>query len=243
MRKTITYAHISGIPLKVHWNWFPVAFLLVFCFSVGYFPLRNSDWPNQVYWSIGILTTFLFFSSVLVHELAHALVAIREGVGVNSITLFIYGGASHIANEPPTAKSDFRIVAAGPIASFTLGVFYFAAATTTTDTPAIREVSHYLSYMNFMLAGFNLIPGFPLDGGRIIRALLWHLTGSFQRATRLATSAGFLVAALIVGSGIAFIIFGSLYNGFWAILIGLFLAYITFDSKRRANRLETNPGA
>jgi Zn-dependent protease len=232
MSKTITYGHISGIPLRVHWNWFPVAILVAFCFSVGYFPPRISDWPAGLYWFAGILTTFLFFGSVLIHELAHALVAVREGVSVNSITLFIFGGVSNIASEPPTAKSDFRIVAAGPIASVSLGVLYYATAS-ATDTSTVREVSNYLSYMNFMLAGFNLIPGFPLDGGRIIRALLWHLTGNLQKATLMAAYGGYLVAGLFILSGIGLIVTDRFYSGFWGIFIGLFLTYITFDSKRR----------
>lgn len=236
MRRTFTYGHISGIPLRVHWNWFPIAILVALCFSAGYFPQKSSGWPGGVYWLVGFVTTLLFFGSVLVHELAHALVALREGVGVNSITLFILGGASHIANEPPTAGSDFRIVAAGPLASLTLGFVYLATANSAPDTPTIREASHYLSYMNFMLAGFNLIPGFPLDGGRIIRALLWKLTGSLHKATRLAAFGGYLVAGLFMVAGLGFILTGQIYNGFWAALIGLFLAFITYDSSRRAKR-------
>jgi Zn-dependent protease len=236
MRKTITYGHVSGIPLRVHWNWFPVAILVALSFSAGYFPLRNSDWPNGVYWVVGFITTFLFFGSVVVHELAHALVAIREGVGVKSITLFIFGGAAHMDHEPHTAGSDFRIVAAGPLANIALGILYFAAAYSTADTPTIREATHYLSNMNFMLAGFNLIPGFPLDGGRIIRALLWKLTGSLGKATRLAAGGGYLVAGIFVSAGIPFFLFKQAYSGTWSILIGVFLAYITYDSVRRAKQ-------
>ena len=242
MRKTFTYGHVSGIPLRVHWNWFPVAVLIAFCFSVGYFPLRDSGWTVGLYWLVGVVTTFLFFGSVLIHELAHALVAVREGVGVNSITLFILGGVAHIANHPPTAKSDFRIVAAGPFASLSLGMICFAAAAAAADTPVIREVFHYLSFMNFMLAGFNLIPGFPLDGGRIIRAVLWQLTGSLQRATRMAALGGFLIAALFTTAGTGLFLSGSAYSGSWSVFIGLFLAYISYDSQRREGPLKTAAG-
>jgi Zn-dependent protease len=179
---------------------------------------------------------------VLVHELAHALVAQREGVGVNSITLFVLGGAAHIAHEPPSAGSDLRIVVAGPLASISLGFFYALASHSTGGTPAIQETCHYLSGMNFMLAGFNLIPGFPLDGGRIIRAFLWKFTGSLQKATHLAASSGYLVAAAFVSVGIAFIIFEKLYDGSWSAMIGLFMAYIAYDNKRRPKNKESNPG-
>ena len=141
-------------------------------------------------------------------------------------------------NEPHTAGSDFRIVAAGPLANIALGILYFATAYSTADTPTIREASHYLSNMNFMLAGFNLIPGFPLDGGRIIRALLWKLTGSLAKATRLAAGGGYLVAGIFVSAGIALLLFKQIYTGTWSVLIGLFLSYITYDSVRRAKQMD-----
>jgi Zn-dependent protease len=237
VRKTITYAYLAGIPLRVHWNWFPIALVVALSFSVGYFPLRSPDWSRNVYWIVGFTTTSLFFASVLIHELAHALMATREGVKVNNITLFIFGGAAHLDNEPPSAGADFRIVIAGPLSSISLGFLFFLSANASAGIPTLHEVCRYLSYMNFMLAGFNLIPGFPLDGGRILRAILWKITGSMQKATRMAALGGYLVAALFIFAGITFIAQENLYNGSWSSSLGLFLAYITYDSNRRSKKI------
>jgi Zn-dependent protease len=234
MRKTLTYAHISGIPLKVHVNWFLIMGLVTWSLSAGYFPLRYPEWHPSIYWLIGATASILFFASVLAHELGHALIAIREGVGVNSITLFIFGGVAHIANEPPNADSDFRIVVSGPFASLTLGAGFYVLGLSTPFLPPLSELSFYLAYMNFLLAIFNLIPGFPLDGGRIFRALMWKITGDYVKATRWATAGGFGIAGLFVlfGFGIAYL--GSLLAGLWLVFVGGYLGYVAHESYRQA---------
>ena len=234
MRKTLTYAHVSGIPLKVHINWFLIMGLVTWSLSSGYFPFRYPEWHPSVYWLIGSTASLLFFASVLVHELGHAMIAIREGVGVNSITLFIFGGVAHIANEPPDADSDFRIVVSGPFASITLGSGFYILGLVTTAFPPISEVSFYLAYMNFLLAIFNLIPGFPLDGGRIFRALAWKISGDYVKATRWATAGGFGIAICFALLGFGMVYMGSLFAGLWLIFVGGYLGFVARDSYLQA---------
>jgi Zn-dependent protease len=238
MRKTLTYAHISGIPLKVHVNWFLVMGLVTWSLSVGYFPFRYPEWHPSIYWLIGSTASLLFFASVLAHELGHALVAIREGVGVNSITLFIFGGVAHIANEPANADADFRIVVSGPFASLTLGAGFYILGMGTKALIPLSEVSLYLAYMNFLLAIFNLIPGFPLDGGRIFRALIWKISGDYVKATRLATAGGFGIAALFALLGFAVIYVGSILAGLWLIFVGGYLGFVARESYNQAKQTE-----
>jgi Zn-dependent protease len=234
MRKTLTFAYVEGIPLRLHVNWFLIMGLVTWSLSAVYFPFRYPDWHPSIHWLIGTVASLLFFASVLAHELGHSLVAIREGVGVNSITLFIFGGVAHIANEPPHADSDFRIVVSGPFASVTLGAGFYVLGLSTTTFPAVSEVSFYLAYMNFLLAIFNLIPGFPLDGGRILRAIIWKISGDYVKATRLATAGGFGIAFLFALLGVGVVFTGSIFAGLWLIFVGWYLGFVARESYRQA---------
>lgn len=222
-RSSLTLGTISGIPIRIHLNWFLIAILVTWSLAGGYFPNKNPGLRAAEYWIFGSLTALLFFSSVLFHELGHALAAIREGVPVKSITLFIFGGVAHIGHEPPTADAEFRIVAAGPLTSLVLAAFYFTLGSAPYMPPAVRTASFYLSQINFILALFNLIPGFPLDGGRLLRAGLWKLYNDFNRATRWATFTGLGIAGLFIIAGLAFAIQDSLFNGLWLAFIGWYL--------------------
>jgi Zn-dependent protease len=234
MRKTLTYAHVSGIPLQIHLNWFLVMGLFTWALSAAYFPFRYPEWHPSTNWLIGSIASLLFFASVLVHELGHAMVAIREGVRVKSITLFIFGGVAHIANEPPDADSDFRIVVSGPFASLALAAGFYILGWVTTAFPAISEISLYLAYMNFLLAIFNLIPGFPLDGGRIFRALVWKISGDYVKATRWATAGGFVIATLFALLGIGVTYAGSVLAGIWLVFVGGYLGFVARESYLQA---------
>jgi Zn-dependent protease len=234
MRKTLTFARVEGIPLRLHINWFLIMGVVTWSLSAVYFPFRYPDWHPSIHWVIGTIASLLFFASVLAHELGHSLVAIREGVGVHSITLFIFGGVAHIANEPPHADSDFRIVVSGPFASVTLGAGFYVLGLSTTAIPAVSEVSFYLAYMNFLLALFNLIPGFPLDGGRILRALIWKISGDYVKATRWATAGGFGIAFLFALLGVGVVFTGSIFAGLWLIFVGWYLGYVARESYRQA---------
>ncbi len=176
----------------------------------------------------GLITSFLFFGSVLFHELMHSLVALREGIQIQAITLFILGGVSQMTGEPKTAKDEFRMAGAGPLSSLVLGgIFfgiYFALRSTTTETAQFgAAITYYLGYINVLLGLFNLIPGFPLDGGRVLRSLLWWRGKNLQSATRISSSIGRGVGFLFIFGGIWLIFSGGFFNGIWLALIGWFL--------------------
>jgi Zn-dependent protease len=234
----MTFGRAAGVPLKVHVNWFVIAILVAWSLAAGYFPQEYPGWSVITYWGTGMITALLFFVSVLLHELGHAVIAMQEGVAVSSITLFILGGVAHIANEPDTAGSEFRIVIAGPLVSMFLAGFFFFSYMVASSSEEASAVALYLCQINVILVVFNLIPGFPLDGGRILRATLWKFTGDFFRATRLARSAGLLVAFLFVLSGIGLAFQGNYFGGLWMAFIGWYLGNAAQDSYRQTMLLE-----
>jgi Zn-dependent protease len=210
--------------------------------ALGFFPQEYPDLPTAAYWLLGIVTSLLFFGSVLVHELGHALLALRNRIPVRSITLFIFGGVAQIEQEPSSPGAEFRVAVAGPLAS--LGLFFIFGGLWLVDqgVSVLAAPSIWLARINFMLAAFNMIPGFPLDGGRVLRALLWRFTGSFHRATRVAASAGQLVALGFIGLGVFSIFGGALYNGVWLAFIGWFLQNAAASSQASSNMQESLRG-
>jgi Zn-dependent protease len=235
MRTTWTFGRIAGIPLKIHMNWFLTASLVTWALSVGYFPQTQPGWNLETYWVVGTATSFFFFLSVLLHELGHSLVALREKVRVNSITLFIFGGVAHIANEPPTAGAEFRIVAAGPLTSLGLAVAFSAVGWSGYFSSEISSAAVYLGQMNIILAVFNLLPGFPLDGGRILRAALWSFLKDFGRATQWATHAGIGMAAIFVLLGLAMMVWGDMFSGGWIAFVGWYLGAAAREGYRQVD--------
>lgn len=223
MRASLTFGRIFGIPIGVHSSWFLVAALITWSLAGGYFPQEYPGWPTATYWLIGVITAVLFFASVLIHELGHSVLALREGVPVRSITLFIFGGVAQIEREPPTASAEFRIAIAGPITSLLLAGIFGLLGQTTAASPVSAAPAVYLGRINLMLALFNLIPGFPLDGGRVLRAMLWQYGGSFRQATRWATRVSHGVALLFILFGVGEMLRGSFLNGLWIAFIGWFL--------------------
>jgi Zn-dependent protease len=236
MRTTLTLGSVSGIPIKIHLNWFITASLVTWSLSAGYFPHRYPGWELNTYWLTGTITSILFFGSVLLHELGHSLVALKEGVSVRSITLFIFGGVAHIDNEPPTAGAEFRIVAAGPLTSFALAACFSLVGWSGVLGPQVSGAAIYLGLMNVILALFNLIPGFPLDGGRILRAALWKKMNSFSHATRWATNAGLGVAFIFIGLGISLTVWGDMFSGGWVAFVGWYLGVAAKDGYRQAEQ-------
>jgi Zn-dependent protease len=178
---------------------------------------------------------------VLLHELGHALISIDEGVPVKSITLFIFGGVAHIAREPDTPRAEFRIVAAGPFTSLVLSGIFTVLGGIPFLPPALRGAVFYLAEINLILALFNLIPGFPLDGGRLLRSLLWKWKDDFLWATRWATNMGFTIAFLFVVAGVGLIATGHWFNGIWVAFIGWYLGLVARDSYKQSvlSKLET----
>jgi Zn-dependent protease/predicted transcriptional regulator len=216
---------VGGIQIILDYSWFIVFGLLLWSLSAGYFPLVYPGQTTQTYWMTGGLAALLFFISVITHELSHSFMAIRSGIKIPEITLFIFGGMARLSEEAGDPKTEFKIAIVGPLTSFALAfVFWILQNTLRNDQPSIIvEMFGYLSWINIALGIFNLIPGFPLDGGRVFRAFWWWKTGYMIKATRLASDIGkgFAVVLMILG-GVQ-IFSGALIGGLWLIFIGMFL--------------------
>lgn len=223
MSGSLSLGSILGIPIKLHSSWFLIAALVTWSLAVGFFPQAYPGWETGTYWVVALVTSIFFFASVLLHELGHSVLALREKVPVKSITLFIFGGVAQIGREPPTAGAEFRIAIAGPLTSLGLALGFGGLGLLAGDAGTVAAPLAYLGRINFLLAAFNMIPGFPLDGGRVLRAALWGLGGSFGNATRWATRVGRGVAYLFILFGAVQIFTGGFLNGLWIAFIGWFL--------------------
>jgi Zn-dependent protease/predicted transcriptional regulator len=222
-RKAISLGHIFGIPIGLDYSWFLIFILLTWTLAVGYYPAEFNNWPVSEYWIVGAVTAIMLFVSVLLHELGHSVVAMRYKIPVRRITLFIFGGISEISSEPPTAGAQFWISIAGPVVSFALaGIFAVVQPAFTSVAPLLALVK-YLVYINAALGVFNLIPGFPLDGGGVFMSVVWGLTQNRQRATLIAANLGRVIAYLFILAGVWLAISGNLINGLWIAFIGWFL--------------------
>lgn len=227
---SIPIGKLFGISIKLHFSWFFVFALVTWFLTTQYFPDFYPDWSLATSITIGVITSLLFFASVLAHELMHSVVAQRSGIPVKSITLFIFGGVSQISKEPDEPKIELRIALAGPLTSIVLGGIFWAIWLTASwlTLPSAFEgiiaVAFWLGWINLLLGFFNLIPGFPLDGGRVLRSLLWWRTGNLRRATKIASNIGRGVGILFISGGVGLIIFtGFWINGIWIAFIGWFL--------------------
>lgn len=223
VRPSFSLGRVFGIPIGAHSSWLLIVALLAWSLAIGYFPKEYPGWTAPAYWIAAAITSLLFFASVLIHELGHSVLALRHGVPVRGITLFIFGGVALIGREPPTARAEFQIAIAGPITSFALGGAFSLLGWLMAGHPVASACAVYLGRINSLLALFNLIPGFPLDGGRILRAILWGTGGSFLKATRWASTVGQAVAFGFIFYGAADIFFGRFLNGLWIAFIGWFL--------------------
>lgn len=228
MQPSVILGRVAGIVIGIHYSWILIAVLLVASF-IGYFYETNPAWQPTVVWSAAIVITLLFFGSIVLHELAHALVAKSFGMPVRTITLFALGGVAHIDREAATPKAEFWMGIAGPLMSGALGwgAAALAAWWGRHTVPALMSppvaVLVSLSSLNFMLAVFNLIPGFPLDGGRVLRAVLWWFTNDGDQATRLSARAGQGVALGLFGFGVWQFLAVEGIGGLWLALLGWFL--------------------
>lgn len=223
MDTSLRIGKIFGIPIGLHISWFLIFGLLTWSLAGGYFAQAYPQVPALVHLLLAVVTSGLFFASVLAHELGHSVVALREKIPVRGITLFIFGGIAQIGKEPPSAGAEFRIAIAGPLVSLALAGGFGALWLLDRGIPYLAAPSEYLMRINFILAVFNLIPGFPLDGGRVLRAVVWQISGSFQRANQVAVISGQLVAFGFIGLGIFTILRGQFFNGLWLAFIGWFL--------------------
>jgi Zn-dependent protease len=235
MEASLRLGRIWGIPIGLHASWFLVFGLVTWSLAAGYFPAEYGQLPTSAHWLLGAVTSVLFFGSVVVHELGHAYLALRHQVPVRSITLFVFGGVAQIAREPRSPGAEFQIAIAGPLASFGLAAGFGALWLASRELAYLAAPSLWLARINLILAVFNLVPGFPLDGGRVLRAVVWALTRSYYQATRVATFAGQLVAFGFIGWGVLTIFAGNLFNGLWLAFIGWFLQNAAAASYARAN--------
>ena len=234
-KRQITVAHIFGIPVRFDYRWFVVFLLSVWLIAVnltrgGMFvgSYRLQAVSTTTAWILGVVTTLGLFLSVLVHELAHAFMARAEGIEIEEIVLHPFGGLARLRNEPESPRAEFRIAIAGPAASFFIGVitFLLLLPTMRSGFTIVAGVLLLLCAGNILLAVFNLFPGYPLDGGRVMRAILWRRTGDIRQATRLAGICGMLIAAILIIFGVYMAIapnFRSYFMGFWSVLVGVFL--------------------
>jgi Zn-dependent protease len=225
-RSGIDLFRIFGIQIAIDYSWLIIFLLVLWSLSSGYFPQYYPGYTRPQYWGIGVVGTLLFFASVLIHELSHSLVANRLGQNVRRITLFIFGGMAHLSREPSSARAELQIAAVGPFTSLLLGAVFWLCMAAVREFglgPLWSALFEYLAFINVALALFNLLPGFPLDGGRILRGFLWYRSGDMRRATARAADWGGGIAAGLIGLGILQIFTGALVGGLWLIFIGMFL--------------------
>ena len=221
--RTIPLGRVLGIPIGVHYSWFTILVLLTWALAVGYYPAELQGWHPVTIWIMSALTAILLFVAVLLHELGHAVVALQYQVPVRGITLFIFGGVAQIDEEPPSPVAEFWIAIAGPLVSLALAAVLVLLQAALSGFAPLLALTRYLAYVNGTLALFNLIPGFPLDGGRVFRAVVWAITRNLRRATLLAANLGRGVSLLLILLGTWQVIVGNISTGLWIALIGWFL--------------------
>ena len=239
-----------GIPIGVNYSWIFVFILFIYLLQ-GQFS-QSQAWDAPQIWSTALVTTVLFFLSVVAHELSHSLLAVRKGIPVIGITLFVFGGVSQLSHEARRPMTEFLIAVVGPMTSILLAVVFggLKFALSLDNLPWVYVISHpgqtspevislHLAWINLSLGIFNLLPGFPLDGGRVLRAVVWGLSGSYWRGTQVAARAGQFLGGLMILSGLVWLYFGHSFQGIWFALIGLFLFSAATASYRQERNRES----
>lgn len=227
---------VFGFKIRLDLSWFVVAVLITWSLAAGYFPSAYPDLARSTYWAMGLAGALLLFASVVAHELSHALMARRFGLEMRGITLFIFGGVAEMADEPPSAKAEFWVAIAGPIASLLIAGGFFVLSVGASWPAAVGGVIGYLATINFILALFNMIPAFPLDGGRVLRSGLWHWKNDLRWATRITSAIGSTFGLLLIVLGVVLLVTGgpgAFVSAMWMALIGLFLRAAAQQSYRQ----------
>jgi Zn-dependent protease len=222
-RQSVPLGRIFGISISLDYSWFLIFALMTWLLARSYFPAEFKGWPHVEYWGIAAATTIMLFVSVLLHELGHSVVAMAYQIPVKRINLFIFGGVSEIGAEAPTAAAEFFIAIAGPIVSVILGFIFLFLENPVRGIAPLFGLIKYLAYINFALAIFNLIPGFPLDGGRVFRAIVWGVTHNMRRSTLIAANVGRFFGFLFIMLGVWHMLGGDFGNGLWIAFIGWFI--------------------
>jgi Zn-dependent protease len=218
---------VFGIPIYLHSSWFLIFALITYSYA-SELALTHAGWSDQQRWAVGILASLLFFSSLLFHELSHSVVAMHYRIPVASITLFVFGGVARITREPDSAGQEFQIAAAGPLSSYLLSGCFFLLAAIAPHGTVLNAIGETLGWINLGLATFNLLPGFPLDGGRIFRSIVWGITKNYTRSTRIAARGGQVIAYAMMALGLfmavrAYSTGGDVVGGLWLSFIGWYL--------------------
>ena len=224
--RSIPLLRLAGFQVGIDWSWLILAVLIAWTLSVGVFPSYYPDLTPGLYWSMGVIAALGLFASIILHELAHSLVARRHGLLIRGITLFVFGGVAEMEAEPDRPEVEFRVAIAGPIASFlvAIGFWLFAQAALVAGMGVpVVGVLDYLATINVVLAVFNLVPAFPLDGGRVLRAALWRWKGNLRWATRIAAGIGGGFGIALIALGAFRVVTGDFTGGMWWFLIGLFV--------------------
>lgn len=224
MPGSLRLGKLIGIDIYVNISWLIILVLLTWSLATNWFSQLYPGWSATTYWLVSLISAILLFVSVLVHELAHSVVARARGLPVKNITLFVFGGVSNIEEEPQSPGVEFQMALVGPLVSLLIGglAFLLLLPLRATNTP-VAAVLGYLGVANLLLGIFNLIPGFPLDGGRVLRSIVWKITGSLRTATRVATIVGQIIAYLFILWGIWQFFNGNVLGGIWIGFIGWFL--------------------
>lgn len=235
LRGDIKLFTVRGIEIRLDYSWFIIFILVTYSLGWYYFPQQYPGWPDQIYWALGLVTSVLFFVSVLLHELSHSFVAQSRGTPVPRITLFIFGGAAQIAEEPKSAGDEFVMALAGPAMSVAIGAVSLGLWLLFKQAGILplSVMFGWLAMINVMLAVFNLIPGFPLDGGRVLRSIIWAVSRDAVKSTRVAAAVGRAVAFFFIVFGVFLAIKGNVINGIWIAFIGWFLLQAATQSSRQ----------
>ena len=245
MKGSWRIGRIAGIEIGIHYTWLLALVIFTWLLGQSYFPGTYPGWQTYSYWVAGFLATFILFISVLIHELAHSLVARSRGLPVSSITLFILGGVSNLTEEPEKPGLEFVMAIAGPASSLVLaGIFWVIWYLLGSQVIFLKAIFGYMALANALLAGFNLLPGFPLDGGRVFRSILWKTTGNLLKATNIATIVGrlfawvFMGVGLLLAFGVSILGISGFLNGLWFVFIGWFLNSAADSSRQEATLRE-----
>jgi Zn-dependent protease/CBS domain-containing protein len=248
MRGSFTLGKIAGIDIGIHYTWIFALILFTWLFAQGTFPAAFPGWSTTTYWIAGVIVAIMLFVSVLIHEICHSLVAINRGLKVKSIVLYIFGGVSNIETEPQSAWVEFIMAGAGPASSLVLGGVFIGLSLAVggpgSSTSPLKGVLFYLGYINISLGIFNIIPGFPLDGGRVFRSIIWGITKNLHKATTIAGNVGRFFGWAMILYGITNFfgisiggLQGNFINGIWFVFIGWFLISAA-DSAMREESLQ-----
>jgi Zn-dependent protease len=223
MQSSFTLGRIGGIRVGIHYTWLFAFILIAWSLAAGYFPAQAPRLGAGAYWLLGIVAALLLFASVLLHELSHSFVAIARGLQVDSITLFIFGGVSNLKGDSQNPKDEFLISVVGPLTSLVLGGVFWVISRAISPVSAAGLIVGYLAYINLALGVFNLVPGFPLDGGRVFRSIVWAVTDSNRKATQIASYVGQAVGFGLILWGVFQLLSGDFLGGLWIAFIGWFL--------------------